>query len=458
MLIDTHAHLEMEQFDSDRDETIMRAKAAGLAAILTVGSNLEGSFKAVDIARQHHFIHAAVGIHPHESSNVSEGMLASLERLAHDPMVIAIGETGLDYFKKRASIEAQINLFKKHIQLAREIKKPLIIHCRDAWEDVLSILKAEKAGEAGGIIHCFSGNMEMALKCVDLGFFISFAGPLTYPNASKLIEAAMAVPSERLFVETDCPYLAPQSSRGKRNEPAFVVETAEKLAKIKGISLEDLGRIVLKNMETLFGIGEPYGPGKSVYKIRNSLYVNVTTRCTNDCVFCSRESSPIVAGHNLKLENEPSVEEAIRGIGDPSVYDEIVFCGYGEPTLRLAFVKEVAKWVKEGGGKVRINTNGQGNLIHKRNILPELHGLVDAISISLNAENEERYRLISRPAFEEKVYQAVKDFILEAAKYIPKVVATAVRVPGRVDIRQCEKLAEEELKVPFRVREFNVVG
>lgn len=458
MFIDTHAHLEMEQFDADRAEVIQRAKKAGVGMIVTVGSDLKGSFKAVDIAKQYDFIHAAVGMHPHGSADVDADMLANLEKLARDPIVIAIGETGLDYFKKYASKEAQTQLFKKHIKLAREIKKPVIVHCRDAWEDVLSILKAEKAEEVGGIIHCFSGNREMALKCVDLGFFISFAGPLTYPKSSQLREAAMAVPSERLFTETDCPYLAPQSNRGRRNEPAFVVETAEKLAEIKGVSLEDLGRIVLKNMETLFKMGEPDGLGKPVYRIRNSLYVNVTMRCTNACVFCGRERNPIVAGHNLKLENEPSVEEAIKGIGDPSAYDEVVFCGYGEPTLRLDFVKEVAKRVKEKGGKVRINTNGQGNLIHNRNILPELHGLVDAISVSLNAEDAEHYNLLSQPELGEGAYQAVKEFIKEAVKYIPKVVATAVRVPGRVDIRQCEKLAEEELKVPFRAREFNVVG
>jgi TatD DNase family protein len=457
MFIDTHAHLEMVQFDVDRDEVIQRAKDAGLLTILTVGSSLEGSFKAIDIAKKYNFIHAAVGIHPHESASVDERQFADLQKLADDPDVIAIGETGLDYFKKYSPAEVQISLFKKHIRLAREIKKPVIVHCRDAWEDTLSILREEKAEEVGGIIHCFSGDRELALKCVDLGFFISFAGPLTYPKAHQLREAAKAVPSERLLTETDCPYLSPQSNRGRRNEPAFVVETAKKLAEIKGLSLEDLGRIIQKNMGDLFGSGEPDSSGKIAYQIRNSLYVNVTMRCTNDCVFCNREKSPVVAGHNLKLGQDPSVEEAIREIGEPSDYDEVVFCGYGEPTLRLDFVKEIAKWVKGKGGKVRINTNGQGNLIHKRNILPELQGLVDAMSVSLNAEDEEKYCLLCRPEFTKGVYSAVKEFISEAAKYIPEVVATSVRVP-EVDIQKCKKLAEDELGVHFRVREFNVVG
>ncbi len=458
MFVDSHAHLEMEPFDQDREEAIQRAKDAGVSYILNVGSNLEGSSKAIQIASRHPFISAAVGIHPNESKGIEDHHFKELKKLSKASEVVAIGETGLDYYRNYSPKKVQVDLFKKHIQLAKEVGKPIIIHCRDAWEDLLPILNEEKVGELGGIIHCFSGDGELALKCVDLGFFISFGGPLTYPKAGMLREAAKAVPSERLLTETDCPYLAPQSRRGKRNEPAFVVETSEKLAKIKGIHPGDLGRIVLSNIQTLFGFGENNFSEKITYKIRNSLYVNVTDRCTNNCKFCNRTKNPMVAGYDLSLKKEPTAEETIAGMEDPGQYDEVVFCGFGEPTLRLEFIKTVAQWVKERGGRVRINTNGHGNLIYKRNILPDLKGLVDTISVSLNAENEERYNLLCKPEFGNGSYQAVKDFIRESVKVLPKVIVSVVRVPENMDVKECEDIAENELGAHFRVREFNVVG
>jgi len=458
MLIDCHAHLDSPEFDHDRAAVIERAWQARVSAILNVGTTLEASQKALDLAARYEWIYAAVGIHPHEATEVTDADFEALRRLAAKPEVVAIGETGLDYFRDHAPGEAQRALFRRHIRLARELNKPVIVHCRDAWEDALAILKEEGAAKAGGVIHCFSGDRALALQCVDRGFFVSFAGPLTYPKADPLRDAARAVPSQRLFVETDSPYLAPQSGRGKRNEPAFVQETAKRLAEIKGVSLEDLGRILTDNLARLFGIGETGTEDCIVYRIRNSLYVNVTGRCPNACVFCTREESPVVAGYDLKLNQEPLAQEAIRRIGDPSLYDEVVFCGYGEPLERLDFIKTVAGWVKNHRGRVRINTNGQGNLIHKRNILPELRGLVDTLSISLNAETEEKYRALCRPRFGRAAFPAIKEFIREAGQTIPEVIATAVKVPDAVDVEACERMARDELGVKFRCREFNVVG
>ena len=193
-----------------------------------------------------------------------------------------------------------------------------------------------------------------------------------------------------------------------------------------------------------------------VYRIRNSLYLNPTHRCTARCVFCHRADDPVVKGYNLRLQEEPSAEELIREIGDPSRFDEVVFCGYGEPTLRLEVIKRVARAVKEKGGRVRLNTNGHGNLINKRNILPDLAGWVDAVSISLNAENAEKYNAICRPAFGPATYDAVMAFIREAKRYIPEVTVTVVRTP-LIDVGACERIAKE-LSVTFRIRELDAVG
>ena len=456
-LIDTHAHLEMPQFDGDRDEVIKRTVESGISLIIDVGSDLSGSRTALELARRYDFIYASAGIHPHEVKGVTIETYKEIRELLSDPKVVAVGEIGLDYYKDYSPRDIQQREFINQIRIAKEFKKPVIVHSRDAREDTLKILKDEKVSEIGGIMHCFSGDEEMAKICMDMGFYISFAGPVTYPNADKLRKVVKSIPTNRLLTETDCPYLAPQQMRGKRNEPAYVRYVAEKIAEVKGLSLEDIERIIELNVYNLFRIGRPDKMGRITYKIRNSLYLNITNRCTNECFFCTRISDPWVQGYNLRLEGEPSAEDIIKEIGDPKVYDEVVFCGYGEPTLRLNIIKEVSKKIKEIGGKIRLNTNGHGNLINKRNILPELKGIIDTISISLNAEDNEKYNKICHPIFKNGTYEAVKEFIREAKKYIPEVVATIVDVP-EVDEEKCKEIAEKELGVKFRERRYNIVG
>ncbi|MDH3999298.1 MAG: TatD family nuclease-associated radical SAM protein, partial [Desulfuromonadales bacterium] len=346
--------------------------------------------------------------------------------------------------------------FRRHIQLARETGKPLVIHDRDAHDEVISIMREEKASEVGGVLHCFSGDLAMAKACVEMGFCISFAGPLTYPKNEALRDIAHNLPIDVMLVETDCPYLSPQKWRGKRNQPAYVRATAEKLAEIKGLSLEDVARVTSLNAWRLFGIGEVDQSSRIAYMIRNSLYLNITNRCTNQCSFCAKFNDFTVKGHQLCLEREPSVDEVLKAIGEPSAYDEVVFCGYGEPLLRLDLVKEVATRLKQQGVKIRINSDGQANLVHGRNILPELAGLVDEISVSLNAPDAASYQKICRSEFGEGGYAALLDFLQQAKEHIPSVTATAVTLPG-VDIAACRKVAED-LGVAFRERIYNEVG
>jgi TatD DNase family protein len=194
-----------------------------------------------------------------------------------------------------------------------------------------------------------------------------------------------------------------------------------------------------------------------VYTIRNTLYLNLTSRCTARCTFCHRLDDPSVKGFNLRLRTEPSAQELIHEIGNPARFDEVVFCGYGEPTLRLEVIKEVARAVKARGGRVRLNTNGHGNLIHKRNILPELAGLVDAVSVSLNAQNAEKYLAICQPAYGLGTYDSVLAFIKAAKQYIPEVIVSVVHLPT-VDVKACERMARQELGVKFRLRELDAIG
>jgi TatD DNase family protein len=339
------------------------------------------------------------------------------------------------------------------LELAKEIDLPVIIHSREAKKDTLDIV--QKSGVTQGVFHCFSGDIEMAKQTIAMGFCISIAGPVTFKNADRLREIAKAIPDEYLLIETDAPYLTPEPLRGKRNEPSYVMHTAKAIAEIRNVSLEDIARITTLNAKRLFRIGSMSEKGEIAYKIRDNLYLNITNRCTNKCGFCIRFHSDYVKGHNLRLPHEPTEEELKDAIGDPSRYREVVFCGYGEPLLRFELVKNIAAWIKQKNGKVRINTNGHGNLIHGRNILPELQGLVDSISVSLDAQDESTYTRICKPAFPH-AFEGVVDFIREARKYIPNVQATVVTLPG-VDIEKCRKIAED-LGVGFRVRKLDVVG
>lgn len=456
-LVDSHAHLDAKPFAADLDAVIERARKNSVEHLLTVGCDLESSRSSVDLALRYANIYASVGIHPHDARSVNDSVMDELSRMIESvEKVVAVGETGLDFYRDHSPRELQRSAFRRHIQLAKETGKPLIIHDRDAHDEVIQIMQEEHAAAAGGVLHCFSGDLAMARKCIEMGFYISFAGPLTYPKNQALRGIAQTLPIEVMLVETDCPYLSPQTWRGKRCEPAYVRATAEKLAEIKGLTIEDVARITSLNAWRLFGIGDVDQSTRIAYVIRNSLYLNITNRCTNRCTFCAKFNDFTVKGHQLCLQREPSVDEVMQAIGDPSCYDEVVFCGYGEPLLRLDLVKQVAATLKQKNIPVRINSDGQANLVHGRNILPELAGLVDSISVSLNAPDAATYQKICRSEFGELGYEALKDFLVEAKKHIPSVTATAVTLPG-IDMAACRKVAEA-LQVPFRERMYNEVG
>ena len=463
-LVDTHCHLQMEQFSQDREEVIERARSAGVRSLIIVGSDSRDNPEALALAEEKDFIHVAAGIHPHDASSLDDRLLAELRQWLSHPKVVAVGETGLDYHYMHSPREAQRKAFMQHIELARQMNLPLVVHTREASDETMEILRlqSQAAGpgeKIRGVLHCFSGDTAMAEEAVEMGFYISIAGPVTYKKSEALREVVKSIPIENLLIETDAPYLSPVPFRGKRNEPAYIMHTAQEIAALKGLSLDDVARITSLNAHLLFGIGEASEKGRIAYRIRNSLYLNITNRCTSRCSFCIRDSDAFVKGHNLVLKSEPSEDEIISAIGEPGNCDEVVFCGYGEPFLRLDTVKSVASWLKSKGAKVRINTNGHANLIHKRNILPELKGLVDVYSISLNAQDRETYNRICHPGID-RAWEGTVDFIHEAVQTGgAEVLVTAVDMPGvpGLDIKECEKIAHS-LGAKFRARAFNVVG
>lgn len=256
MLFDSHAHLDATQFDHDRELVIKRAKFNGVSFILNPGADYESSVKAVELAKMHDFIYAAVGVHPHDAESMDTSVLEALEILAKDSKVKAIGEIGLDFYRDLSPRDIQEKWFREQIRLARRLDLPIIIHDRDANDEVLRVLKEEKAFDTGVLMHCYSGSRELAMQYVKLGAMISIAGPITYKNARKTLEVVESVPLNHLLVETDAPYLSPEPMRGKRNEPMHVKYTCQKMAVIKGISYEDMAKTTLENAIRFFKINE----------------------------------------------------------------------------------------------------------------------------------------------------------------------------------------------------------
>jgi TatD DNase family protein len=253
-LIDTHAHLNDSRFSQDLSDVIERAADAGVSTIINVGFDLESSRVAVDLTQEYTSVFAAVGVHPHDAGRVGPGWLDKIRSMAAEKKVVAIGEIGLDYYYNHSSAQAQETAFREQIRLAKELGLPVIIHDRDAHEEVLNILRDEQAWEAGGVFHCFSGDISFARKCLDLGFYISLAGPVTFKNAGDLQAVATEIPSERLLIETDSPYLAPVPYRGKRNEPAHVATIAAQVAKLRGENIQEFAAKTSNNARRLFSL------------------------------------------------------------------------------------------------------------------------------------------------------------------------------------------------------------
>lgn len=262
MLIDTHTHLDDTRYDADREAMIERARQAGVETFITIGCDLATSRAAVELAERYPFIYASIGVHPHEVRHIGDDWYDELRRLARHPKVVAYGEIGLDYHYNHSPPKLQRDRFREQVLLARECRLPVIIHTREAQEDTIAILREEQAADVGGVFHCFTGDAKLAKDGLDLGFYLSFSGVVTFQNAATLREIAKTVPTDRLLIETDCPYLTPAPHRGKRNEPAYVKLVAETLASVRSgasaVSADDVARVTAANARRLFRL-----PGES---------------------------------------------------------------------------------------------------------------------------------------------------------------------------------------------------
>lgn len=451
MFVDTHAHLFYPNFNGEIDQVIERANNAGIKYIIVPGTDLATSKKAIELAEKYDSVYAAVGIHPHDTAEWDNVNLDTLEELSKHPKVVAIGEIGLDYYYDFSPKEIQLVAFKAQIDLAIKVNLPIIVHNRESNDDVMNIIREYNGSKLRGQFHCFAGTSQNAKELTDMGHFVSFTGNITFKKADTIRDTLKNINIDKLLLETDSPFMTPVPYRGKRNEPSNVLLIAEKIAEIHNVSLEDVSRITNYNVYKLFGIGEK-GSVRFVYKIGDSLYINVTNRCNADCVFCDRKGEAVLHGYNLKMSKseEPEASEYIKQIGDPTKFKEIVFCGYGEPTIRWDIVKEIAKYVKDNGGKTRINTDGHGNFINKRDITPEFEEIIDVVSISLNSTDADQYSKLMRVS--PQMHDEMIDFAKKASNY-SRVVMSIVGL-SEVDTEEAKDFVVNKLGVEFREREY----
>lgn len=459
-LFDSHAHLTFRDFRDDFDAVLERAREAGLVGVVTVGSGggARAFSDAIGLAQQHDWIWATAGLHPHDAKYWSPELKEELERAGRDAQVVAIGEAGLDYHYDNSPRDQQRDVFREQLSLARELCKPIVVHTRSADEDTIAIVDEIGLGDAGGVIHCFSGGPEFAEAMLARGFYLSFSGIVTFPKAEDVRAAALLAPDDRIMVETDSPFLAPKPHRGRRNEPAHVAKTAEKIAEIRGVSLADIARITTRNTRRFYDL-ETQELAPIVYPIRDQLYLNVTNQCTLACTFCPKRRDWTVKGHYLGHEKEPSAQAVRQALwaASPVGFREVVFCGLGESTHRLELVLELGRELRRRGISTRLDTDGLASLRVGRDVVPELATAFDAMSVSLNAGDDETYARLCPSKYGREAWHAVVAFIGSAREHVSDVTASVVTVPG-LEVEPIRRFVEDDLGVRFRAREYNVVG
>ncbi|HVO74138.1 MAG TPA: YchF/TatD family DNA exonuclease [Ignavibacteriaceae bacterium] len=451
MFVDTHAHLFYQNFKGDLDTIIQRAKDAHVDYIIVPSTDFKTAKHTLDLCEKYDIVYGAVGIHPHDTKDWDNRFLGNIEEIAKHDKIIAVGEIGLDYYYDYSPKEDQIRAFKDQIELALKLNLPVIVHNREADEDILEIISSYCGTGLKAQFHCFGSSIENARKLIMQHHFLSFTGNITFKKSEELQNVLKKVSLEHLLLETDSPFMTPVPHRGMRNEPAYVKLIAQKIAEVHDMQLADIARVTSFNAFRMFGIGSL--PKTSfTYKIGNALYINMTNRCNADCVFCRRKEEPFIKGYNLKMSKseEPPVEVYIKEIGNPQQYSEIVFCGFGEPTLRWEEVKQIAAYVKKMNGKTRLDTNGHGNIINKRDITPEMKELFDTVSISLNTADQEQYAEIM--GVEQNMFTEAINFAQKAKPNVSKVIMTLVSYDN-IDIGRTKKFVED-IGAEFRLREY----
>ncbi|MCB2153505.1 YchF/TatD family DNA exonuclease [bacterium] len=429
---DTHAHVQNEKFAADREAVLARARMAGVRRILNLGTRLADSREVVELAHKHRDCLAAVGVHPTDLDAWSEAEAKGLMQLAEDPQVVVYGEIGLDYYWDKFERNFQRDIFRRQLGMARELRLPVSMHCRGegCYADLIEDLRAERGEEIGGVAHCFGGTMDEAKALVDMGFALGVGGTSTFPKSDDIRAILRTIGIDHLIIETDSPYLSPQPRRGKRNEPAHVVHTAQGLADLFGLDLRDIAHLTWCNATGAFRL--PKSARLMPLEVRgDALCIHLTAMC------------PEKRGH--RLERVLRSSEIIPKLGreDFAACSEVVFCEAGEPFVRIDTIAEVGKALRDAGKRVAVRADGLAEQ-HLREPLDFriASDCVDALRVVLNAHDAESYARFCHPGEAASAFEAILQFITHAKPHFDDIAITCLDADD-VDADAMRKLGTE---------------
>jgi TatD DNase family protein len=406
-MIDSHCHLDLPHFEDDFEDTVARAVREGVTALMNIGYDEASARATAGFVERFPFFFGVVGTHPHDASAHSDAHEAELRRLLAHPRIVGVGEIGLDFYRDHSPRDRQREIFRRMLRLARETAKPVVIHCRDAFEEVLEVLREEGPAHRG-IFHAFSGDEEAARRVIDLGFHLGIGGVATFANAN-LRRTLEALPLDRIVLETDSPYLTPHPYRGNRNEPGYVTLVAQAVAEANRTTLGDIARVTNENFCRAMGV-EPEAWPRPVYKIGGSVYIHVASADPGDLL-------------------------GIDGV------DELVMCGPGEPLADVERVVAAARAGKERGWRVRLDTVGQGNAIAGRDVAAELAGVVDEVVVLMYGTAPAAAERAASDWGRDARFETAREFVRDAVRAGLETVCEFVAAP-RFDVEQCRELAK----------------
>ncbi|MCK5786796.1 MAG: YchF/TatD family DNA exonuclease [Candidatus Sabulitectum sp.] len=449
---DSHCHLHFHHFEEDLDAVVENSRKAGISHILIPSIDVSTAERSADISEKYN-LYSAAAFHPEHlpEESVEDVEWLALKRVLLRPNTIAVGETGLDLHHGTFSPERQLHWFRRHIELAEATGYPLIVHSRGAESEVLEHLPSSLSVPV--ILHCWSGDGSLTDEAVSRGFYIGVDGPLTYKKNNSLRRRIASIPREQLLVETDSPFLPPEPYRGRRNEPAFTRFIIMKVRELwdGNMSIEETSYNLWANAMRAYRLHPDNRRADIVYRYGDSLYVNLTARCENDCRFCLRRSSDGIGGYYLKHREDPPESLVLSTIEAVSIEDfsELVFCGFGESTLRSNLLMKCASAASSRGVKTRLDTNGlcTSFLTDKQTLA--LLNCFDSVSISLNASGAREYNRVC-PSSVTDPWEHLMKFIKLARNSGIKTQVSAVKNSG-VDIQRVKALAGR-LQMPLRIR------
>jgi TatD DNase family protein len=410
-MIDSHCHLNLDDFEEDFEDVVVRAVGDGVSAFVNIGYDRESMRRTLELLEKYPFFYGVVGVHPHDASTLDDSLYSEIEAALKHPRVVAVGEIGLDFYRDHSPRDVQRDVFKSMISLARKENLPVVIHCRDAFNDVVETL-AEAGSGYRGIFHAFAGDVEHARRVMEMGFHIGIGGVVTYRN-SPVSQTVKSLPLDCIVLETDSPYLTPHPYRGRRNEPSYVTHVARAVASALGVSQYEVDATTSENVFEALGIREEVRPS-GVYRFGDTIYIQTTV----------------------------GVPQGLEGFEGAEEVREAVICGFGDPLDEMDRVMNVARWAADKGLRVRVNTSGLANVTAGRDVTRELSEFVDEIVVTFFGTSASQHERMAMAGVDEKAFGAMCGFVRSSVKAGMDTVCEFIAAP-KFQAEPCRAMARD---------------